>query len=232
MKTSKTYTVTNIYTDSQGYLSLRNLSALMSDVGYYQELLVEKDIDMGKLRWVVYQWDIEIIDPIKLNDEIEITTIPTNMNKFYANREFFIRRKGEVVVKARGQFMLIDIDRLRPIKIPDYMEAAYGHEEVTMDIPKFKYEKDLDFIKDIQVRRADIDTNLHVNNGVYFDYVKEIIGVNDKDVKYINLVYRNEIRNKDIVKGYRKDKEGEIEFSLRSNEDSTVYSLGKIKLNV
>ncbi|MDD7045338.1 MAG: thioesterase [Anaerococcus sp.] len=232
MRKSRTYKITNILTDSQGYLSLRNLSALMSDVGYLQEVDVEDEVDMGRYRWIVYKWDIEILEPIKLNDEVTITTIPTHMNKFYAYREFLVERQGYLVVRARADFMLIDIDRLRPVKIPVNIAEAYGHEDESLRPPKLKYSKDLDFVKDIQVRRADIDTNLHVNNGVYFDYVKEITGVNDKDIEYINLVYRNEIRNKDFVKGYAKREGDIIEYALRSTEDDTVYSLGKIKLHV
>ncbi|MDO5047966.1 MAG: thioesterase [Anaerococcus sp.] len=231
MKTKKTYKISHMLTDNLGDLSLRNLSSLMFDVAFSQAGEVEKDIDMDRLRWIVYRRDIDLLDPINLGDEIEITTIPTHMNKFYAYREFFVKRRNTLVAKARAQFMLIDIRRLRPIKIPKDLEKAYGREEVTIMGEDISYDKDLAYKGEIYVRRADLDTNNHVNNGVYFDYIKDLTGLDDKDIAYINITYRNEIRNKKKIYSYMKKDRKVIDFALE-DEDGKIYCQGKINLHV
>lgn len=154
------------------------------------------------------------------------------MNKFYAYRDFFVEKDGKILARAKATLMLVDIAKMRPIKIPEDLEKAYGKEEAIYLVEKATYEKNLAYIKDLEIRKADLDGNFHVNNAVYFDLIKEITGIDDGDIKNINLVYRNEIRNKEFVRGFAQKFEKEIDFSLKSVEDGSIYCLGKIKTYV
>lgn len=217
--------------DRYGYLTMRNLAALMFDVSFEQASFLEKDIDMEKFRWIAYSWEIDIKECVRLDDEIEITTIPTHMNRFYAYRDFIVEKNGEILAKAKAVFLLMDIERLRPVKVLDDLVKAYGREEEVFTARDVKLEKDLDFIKDIQIRKADIDTNFHVNNAVYFDYIKELSDIFAKDIGYIKLVYRNEIRNKESVRALGKKSGDEFSFALEDGSSKT-YAYGKIVLDV
>lgn len=217
--------------DRYGYLTMRNLAALMFDVSFEQASFVEEDIDMEKFRWIAYSWEIDIKECVRLDDEIEITTIPTHMNRFYAYRDFIVEKNGEILAKAKAVFLLMDIERLRPVKVLDDLVKAYGREEEVFTARDVKLEKDLDFIKDIQIRKADIDTNFHVNNAVYFDYIKELSDIFAKDIGYIKLVYRNEIRNKESVRALGKKSGDEFSFALEDGSSKT-YAYGKIVLDV
>ncbi len=221
-----------MFCDSYGNISLRNLASLMLDVSIDQANILEENIDMTKYRWIVYQWDIDLISPIRNGYDIKITTLPTHMNKFYAYRDFFVEKDGKILARAKATLMLVDLAKMRPIKIPEDLEKAYGKEEAIYLVEKATYEKNLDYIKDLEIRKADLDSNFHVNNAVYFDLIKEITGIDDGDIKNINLVYRNEIRNKEFVRGFSQKFEKEIDFSLKSVEDGSIYCLGKIKTYV
>lgn len=220
-----------MFCDSYGYLTMRNLASLMFDVSFEQASFLEKDIDMAKFRWIAYSWEIDIKKYVKLDDKIEITTIPTHMNRFYAYRDFIVEKNGQTIIVAKAVFLLMDIERLRPVKILDDLVKAYGREEEVFAAKDVKLEKDLDFIKDIQIRKADIDTNFHVNNAVYFDYIEELSDIYAKDIGYIKLVYRNEIRNKESVKALGKKSKDEFSFALEDGSSKT-YAYGKIVLDV
>lgn len=220
-----------MFCDRYGYLTMRNLASLMFDVSFEQASFIEKDIDMAKFRWIAYSWEIDIKKHVKLDDKIEITTIPTHMNRFYAYRDFVVEKNGEILATAKAVFLLMDIERLRPVKILADLVKAYGREEEVFAPGNVKLEKDLDFIKDIQIRKADIDTNFHVNNAVYFDYISELSDIFAKDIGYIKLVYRNEIRNKESVRALGKKSGNEFSFALEEGPAKT-YAYGKIRLDV
>ena len=220
-----------MFCDRYGYLTMRNLASLMFDVSFEQASFIEKDIDMAKFRWIAYSWEIDIKKHVKLDDKIEITTIPTHMNRFYAYRDFVVEKNGEILATAKAVFLLMDIERLRPVKILADLVKAYGREEEVFAPGNVKLEKDLDFIKDIQIRKADIDTNFHVNNAVYFDYISELSDIFAKDIGHIKLVYRNEIRNKESVRALGKKSGNEFSFALEEGPAKT-YAYGKIRLDV
>ena len=231
MKYKEKYSIGHLFCDRYGYLTMRNLAALMFDVSFEQASFVEKDIDMDRYRWIAYSWEIDIKGHAKLDDEIEITTIPTHMNKFYAYRDFIVEKNGEILVVAKAVFLLMDIERLRPVKILDDLVKAYGREEEVFSSKDVKLEKDLDPIGEIYIRKADIDTNFHVNNAVYFDYINELSDIFAKDIAYIKLVYRNEIRNKESVRALGEKIGDEFSFALEDGSSKT-YAYGKIRLDV
>ncbi|WP_276861742.1 acyl-[acyl-carrier-protein] thioesterase [Anaerococcus tetradius] len=231
MKFKKKFKIGRMHVDPFNYISMRYLVALMNEVAFDQAEILEKDIDMKNLRWIIYSWDIQIENNIRLGEEIEISTIPTHMDKFYAYRDFIVESRGNILARAKATFLLMDITRLRPIKIPQNLSLAYGKENPIFDIYDMEIRNDLAFIKDIQLRRADLDNNFHINNAVYFDLIKETVDIYDKDISYIKLIYRNEIRDKKQVQAFARREDKAIDFALRG-EDGRDYCLGKIKTNV
>ena len=128
--------------------------------------------------------------------------------------------------------MLVDIDRMRPVKMMPELIETYKRDEKIYEKPSITYIKDFDESKEIIVRYTDIDSNFHVNNAVYFDYINDLCKFDIKDIKFFNIVYKNEIRNKKVLIGEYKKLNGEIDYRLRSTEDNTIYSYGKIVKNV
>lgn len=229
---NKKYIVGQMHCDPYSRITIRNLALFMLDTALDQEKIVEKDIDMRKFRWIIYKWDIEFLGEIKEGYDIEIQTKLTYTRKFYAYREFNVTKNGEILARARAVNMLIDIERLRPVKISEKLEKAYGTETISYKPPKIKYQEDLDSTGEIAIRLSDIDYNFHVNNAAYFDIIKEVTGIFDKDIQYINIVYRNEIRDKKVVLSKMKKNGKEIDFSLTDPKMEKTYCLGKIRTYV
>lgn len=45
--------------------------------------------------------------PVRKDDEVEITTIPTHMKRFYAYRNFYVKKDGEILIRAKASFILL-----------------------------------------------------------------------------------------------------------------------------
>lgn len=215
-------------TDKYQNLTMRNLAALMFEVSFIQSAQAEKGLDMEQLRWIVYSWDLSIAEPLAYGDEIEVGTASLDMKKFYAHRNFYVKRKGKIIARAYVVFLLMDIRRMRPIKISQDLQDAYGVEEAYFLPKKLAHREDFEKSKLIQIRNTDIDINFHVNNTLYFDYIQDLLDIDARDVAYVNLVYKNEIRDKNEVLGEYICHGNEYDFRLKSCEDDTIFTYGKV----
>lgn len=230
MRKSKEFEIGRFLTNSEGYLKNKYLLSLMFEVSFDQAKEVEDEKIMEDKRWIVYSWDIKIKKPIREKDKIKITTFAIDMNKFYAYRNFFVEKDGKIIVEAYCVFLLFDLKKMRPIKIPKEIAKAYQKENPIYKEKSHKYVKNFGDLEKIQIRMTDIDSNYHVNNAAYMDLLGEISNVKDQDIEFINIVYKNEIRNKKYVFGQKSQKENEI-FYRFVDGDGKIYTYGKLGLS-
>lgn len=229
MRKSKEFEIGRFLTNSEGYLKNKYLLSLMFEVSFDQAKEVEDEKIMEDKRWIVYSWDIKIKIPIRAKDKIKITTFAIDMNKFYAYRNFFVEKDGEIIVEAFCVFLLFDLKKMRPIKIPKEIAKAYQKEDPIYKEKSHKYVENFGDLEKIQIRMTDIDSNYHVNNAAYMDLLGEISNVKDQDIEFINIVYKNEIRNKKYVFGQKAQDENEI-FYRFVDGDGKIYTYGKLGL--
>lgn len=232
MITSVNFKIPHSMCDRFGNLSLRNLVGLMVETSIIQAQEAEKNIDTKNLRRILYCRDIKIKETIKAEEEIKITTMPLEMDKFYCHRNFYVEKDGKILVKAYARFFILDINRLRPIKASDEFKKAYSKEKAIYRPEKITYRDDFTNEKRIFVRNSDIDTNFHVNNAVYFDYILDYLDIYSKDISYINMVYKNEIRDKKSILAESVFYDNQIDFRLKSKDSKRIYTYGKIIKNV
>lgn len=232
MAYSEKFIVPYMMCDRYENLSIKSLVSMMAEVSLRHSYLLEKDMDIEKYRWIVYSWDIELIDRISEGDQIEIETRVVKMNKFYAHRNVLVKRNDLIVAKSYGIFLLVDINRMRPVKMPAEFLKSYIKDDLDYQKPKLSYKKDFAKSKEIMVRYTDIDSNFHVNNAVYFDYIVDLCQIDTKDINFFNIVYKHEVRNKESIIGEYIEEDGQIDYRLRSADGKTIYSYGKIIRNV
>lgn len=228
MRKTKEFEIERFITNSDGYLKNKYLLGLMFEVSFDQAEEIEDEKIMEDKRWIVYSWDIKIKKPIKAKDKIKITTFAIDMNKFYAYRNFFIEKDGEIIAKAYCVFLLFDIKKMRPVKIPKEIASAYQKENPIYKEKNHQYDKNFGSLEKIQIRRTDLDSNYHVNNASYMDLLGEISGIKDQDVEFINIVYKNEIRDKKYVFGQKCENKNETSYQL-VDENGKIYCFGKIR---
>ena len=199
----------------------------MFDVSFIQSDKIEKDLDMERKVRLVYSWDIEIDEPIKAGDVIEITSIPTQIKRFYAYRNFIIKKEARKISRACAKLVLFDRSKGKLIPIDENIQKAYGEEKLIYAGKDFKRPSNFVNSKQIIIRQADFDENGHVNNGIYFDFLKEIENIREDRISYIKIIYKNEIKDRKEISLSYKNSENEVEFSIDS--DNTNHSYGVIR---
>ena len=220
MEESKTYEIGEMFCNPKGFVTMRSLSSLMVDVSSRQMKKVEGGLPamVGKV-WLLYSWDIEILSPIKKGDFITVRTRPTHMKRFFAYRDFIIEGQGQVLAKAKASFILFDQIKKRAGIIGKEVLEAYGESQELYHGRDYKEIDDFDKQKEIYIRRADFDKNSHVNNGVYFDYIREIPGFDEEKISYIKMIYKNQVRDEEKLGLFYKESPKKVDFKIGSDID-------------
>lgn len=217
MKDTKTYEIGAMLCDRDRQITIKNLLNLMLDLSFAQAKRVESNLKtMEDKSWLLYAWDIKFLKPIREGDLVVITTIPTHMRRFYAYRNFIVKRDGEVLVRAKASFILYDRSKKRASIIDKEVQRAYGEEEEAYKGEVYKISKNFTNERKIQLRKADFDKNGHVNNAIYFDYLMEIY---DRKPSHIKLIYKNEIREGDEPILFYKTEDGKVDFKIATDRN-------------
>lgn len=186
-------------------------SALHSDyLGVGGADLVEKGFV-----WMLNRWRVRFIKYPKARDIIKVETWSSGIDRFYATREFNIYdNHGNLMVQASTQWVFLDIHRKRPTRVPDDMNNIYDTEsEYNLhDFYEFKKEIDINKEVDFHVRKSDIDSNNHVNNVKYLNWMIEALPdeLDDKYLYELDIQYKKETKLGNlIISGVSIDKQDE-----------------------
>jgi len=134
-----------------------------------------------KLTWVLSRLHLKMFSYPFWREEVSILTWPSDAYGKFATRDFEIfNSKNEIIGKATTSWMLLDLIKLRPITMPDFiMNINRPQRERAID-DKFeklpKLEK-FEFQNKYNVRLSDLDINQHVNNVNYIEWAIETIPV-------------------------------------------------------
>ena len=155
--------------------------------------------------WVITQHVLGIERLPKVNEEVKIWTEADSYNKYFCYREFGIDDLDDnPLVRMLTIFGLMDFKNSKISQIVPELIIPFGATET----PKVKRYKNVKKIKEIdnhkkyQVRFMDIDSNHHVNNVHYFDWMLDTLDydfLSKHTLKKINIQYKQEITYGDII---------------------------------
>lgn len=154
-----------------------------------------------QVAWMLYKWDIEILDLPSFGQTVKVTTEPMGLNKFYAFRRYQISDKNHSpLVRANSLWLFFDTKLKRPVRITDDMFNGYGIEKdggKELEIKEPLGLQRIDQEKKFSVRYSDIDTNMHVNNIKYVEWAMEPVPVDmviNYELRGLRVVYKKEAR--------------------------------------
>ena len=136
------------------------------------------------MAWVVTHYLVDIIDMPVENQMVEIYTWPSDADKLRAARDFEIKdaATGKTLVRATSQWVMIDINARRPVRIDEALADWGVHPERAINRP---FEKFPEFDANIEwlahPRFDDVDLNQHINNAVYATWATESLGFEFRD---------------------------------------------------
>lgn len=207
---TKEYEVRYYEVDSKKRLLKSSLMNYFTDIATIHS--IERGVGLEylereKLGWVINKYDIELFQEGHYMDKVKVTTEAYGFRKYFAYRTFKAEgEKGNEIARGNALFMLIDLDKRKMTRIGEEIINAYG-------IPKDEVNKQISFerLKGIekvnhemsfQIRYTDIDTNGHVNNVKYLDWLIEVIPpeiINQKSLRRIKIDYIKECLYGDTI---------------------------------
>lgn len=136
------------------------------------------DQNMG---WILNRFSARIIRYPKAGEKIRIETWPMGADRLFAYRDFeLFDDTGSLLLAARTAWLILDIEKRRPISTPENVKALGSKNSRFADIevqPRFpKMEKEPHNRLAFRVRRSDLDINRHVNNVKYLEWILESLG--------------------------------------------------------
>lgn len=158
-------------------------------------------LSQARTGWVLNRWLLKMDKYPRLGDKILLETWLSRVEHFYTTREFIVVNSGgRQLGRASSIWIYLNIDTKRPLRIPEHFGKAYGLDESRSMHAPFKKALKMTEIQtemNFHVRRSDIDTNDHVNNARYVDWMLEGIPAavtNDYLLHELEVIYRKETK--------------------------------------
>jgi len=140
-------------------------------------------VKVDGLAWVLNRWHLQMEQYPLLGEKVIIETWPSSFDRFYGRREFLIRNMNqEIIGRATSLWIFYNVATKRPSRISSEFGEVYGLDPVrAIDDPFEPLQglgvgaRTMEGEQEFSVRRSDIDTNGHVNNANYLQWMLEVV---------------------------------------------------------
>ncbi|WP_318709089.1 acyl-[acyl-carrier-protein] thioesterase [Candidatus Acetatifactor stercoripullorum] len=212
-------------TDSEGKLTLSSLLNYFQDCSTFQS----EELGMGisylrerHLVWVLSSWQIVVDRYPGLCEKVQTGTFPYAFKGFLGYRNFTMTdSEGAYLARANSLWTLLCTDTEKPAMPPKEMIEAYALEEkLDMDYAPRKIQIPGESVhkEPIVVKKHNLDTNHHVNNGQYVDIAMEYLP-EDFTVGQLRAEYKKQAFLDDIFYPYVAGEENKIVVVLADADD-------------
>lgn len=119
-----------------------------------------------------------------------------------SQRGCILNQNGETVAKSISDWFLFDVEKMRPVRVPEEMVKAYQISDFDGD-EFFTYKKpeiisDAEVMYEIRIGNKDIDTNKHLNNQKGADLLMDALPF-EFEYSDVNLWYKRPAYLGDIL---------------------------------
>ncbi|WP_125767496.1 acyl-[acyl-carrier-protein] thioesterase [Lapidilactobacillus wuchangensis] len=192
--------------DAQGMM---HLSALMDHLVLASEHQLQEfgagptQLAAMKLGWVTTEYQINIQRLPKQHEFVTAKTGVPQFNKFFCYRDYFlIDEAGDEIVTIHSIWVIMSFATRRMIQLPVkelHLDDCSEYSAAVVRFPKIAKRdwNQADYQKDYQVRYFDIDSNRHVNNVHYFDWMLDSLPgefLRDHQITTMLIRYERETR--------------------------------------
>jgi acyl-ACP thioesterase len=158
--------------------------------------------------WILSRMSVEINRRPKYGETITVSTWPRGGEKLFALRDFDMRDSADnQVVKARSCWVIIDMEKRRPLRpqaVMDTMPLNEGKDALLTDRTlalSIDKRPSLERIAERQALYTDVDFNGHVNNVAYIRWIEDTLessvleraAIIRLDINYLNEVLADEV---------------------------------------
>jgi acyl-ACP thioesterase len=176
--------------------------------------------------WLMNSWQLQIVKPAKLADDLIVGTWAYDFKGFYGYRNFIMKdEKDQVFAVANSIWVYLDTETGRPAKIPEDhggydLEPPYPMEHAArkIDLPEHAVRH-----PSFTVIKSNIDTYHHVNNGQYIKMAEEYLPGNFL-VHTMRVEYRMQAVIEDVMIPMVSEEDGRFLVVLE-NEGKKPYAI-------
>lgn len=231
--------------DSLNQMKVKRLSQLVSDVASMHtiELGVDRDtIKQDGLTWMLRSISIRVCNIPTRDEEIEISTYPAGMNGLFAMRCYeMLGYGGRREVEITSQWMMIDIERRRPIRPIEAIRKLNEGLAVPEDMPQCKLESKTmrNTMKEVRRYTATYDTidfNGHVTQSAYLMWMTDSLEYDfHKSHKLLEaeVVYMHEVMPEAevvaMIEMTTEDNVTTVMHKITSKDGDTEHCVGMTK---
>lgn len=186
-------------------------------------------LESQKKAWLISSWIMDIKRYPKLGEYLHVKTWDSKYSGIYNHRSCLILDDNqEVVAEAICSCFYLDLTTNRPEKLTEEIMSSYFHAPPLklIDTPKkIAIPKTFSTEESFRIQKYHIDTNQHVNNGMYIELAQSYIPDNLK-VTYFHAHYRISAKLNDVLYPHitRDNNNFIIQFCNEEEKPYTVVS--------
>lgn len=233
----------NHYTNYKGRLFVKTLCDLFNDVAEVQTEIYGVDVatlNAQGMTWMLHRLHIQLRKMPHQNEEVYIETWPSGVDRLFALRDYrMIRENGEELVRATSEWMYIDLNRRRPMRLSEkVINMSTGHQLEKLQLEPLLSEKE--FGAEMQESRRfaatfdNIDFNGHVTQASYMRWITNSLPfafLKSHILVDVEVVYAHEIMPDSVIRSFYTLTEGEgtvtILHQLKDETGNLTHCLAK-----
>ena len=203
MKYTVPHEVTYYECDVNGTMTLSSMVAVAVKVSEEQSEKLGRGSDFVRrfgVTWIITNYQIFVERLPKVGEHVQVATQATEYNKYFCYRTFWILdEQGNELVRLETIFAMMNMETRKMNSVPEEIIAPYESEK-TKKIKRFPKLQPVDLEKGEQlpfrVRFYDIDSNHHVNNSIYFNWILDALGfdfLTSYVPKYVHIRFDKEV---------------------------------------
>lgn len=222
------------------YISNKGFLAILQDIAEMHSASIGfgvTDIYKTNFSWALLSWKVHFINRPKYGEVLTVKTWSRYSCKLYCYRDFEIYdSNSNLVAIASSKWIFIDTTKGKIAKLEDELMQLYKPEEKsvfeTVEIEKIAEPTSIQNTAELNVRKADIDVNNHVNNLCYVDIGLEAYpgSVNDyNNCTDFEIMYKHQIRVDDIIQASYTFENDNNYIVIKTEDGSKLNSIIRFK---
>jgi acyl-ACP thioesterase len=182
---------------------------------FFQETAISHAADLGVGRddlaaagqgWILSRISVFAESRPRYGDTVTVESWPRGWEKLFALRDYDVRdSSGRPVIRGRSGWLILDIERRRPLRVQQLMEKLplnEGIDAMAASSPPLGARENLVNLGERRAGYSDIDYYGHVNNARYIQWIQDMLdpAILDKaDQLRLDINYMSEVLPGELV---------------------------------
>ncbi len=208
---TQNYRVKYFDVDARNEIKVSNLMDLLLDLSNRQmeeSQLGTEELFKRNLGWVVTQYHFEVKRLPKANENVSLETTESGYNKYFCYRDFWVKDDaGEAMIYVHSLWIIMDLTSRKMVRLDEGLGEMMAV-PLLSKVPRFPRVKAPKFDHEgvpYRIRFYDIDSNNHVNNSHYFEWMIDQLPldvVQGQNIRQIDIKFENELVYGDSPESY------------------------------